>query len=61
MRKLNNALALLAVLGAASVAMAQDTTTTGLLDSLAGIGIGGLVVVAALVFVLFRFFFNGSD
>ncbi|MBL8878922.1 MAG: hypothetical protein JNG88_07360 [Phycisphaerales bacterium] len=60
MRKMTNAMALLGVLGTASAALAQDTTNGGLLGSLAGIGIGGLVVLAVLVFVLFRFFFNSG-
>lgn len=61
MRKLTNTMALLSVLGTASAALAQDTTDNGLLGTLAGIGIGGLVILAVLVFVLFRFFFNGGD
>ncbi len=50
-------LALMSVVAASSAAMAQ---TTGGLD-LAGLGIGGLVLLGILVFVLFRFLGGNDD
>jgi hypothetical protein len=51
-------LAVLSVLGATGVALAQ---TGGGLGNLAGLGIGGLVLLGILAFVLWRFVFGRDD
>ena len=55
MRNANKGLALGAALSSASLALAQTTTTTGLdLSNLLGGGAVGLIVLAVLVFLAWR-------
>lgn len=60
MKNFSKALAVASALTATSAVLAQDTTNNGLAGLLGGAGIVGVAVLALIVFVVWRFFFNGD-
>lgn len=62
---MKKSLAALAALSTTGMALGQTTTTNNLLSGLlggnvAGLGLAGIVLLAVIVFVAWRFFFNGG-